>query len=133
MVESYAGTLDKLMFRLDETRSALSYTDADRDLLFNECNNSPHEDIIITHGTDTMLKTAERLSSIQNKRIILTGATKPERFKDSDAVFNIGMAIGSIPHLKPGVYIALHGNVMAWETVSRDETTGIFRIEREST
>ncbi len=67
--------------------------------------------IIITHGTDTMIKTAIRLSVIKAKTIILTGALKPERIKDSDADFNLGVAIGAIGSIPAGVYIAMNGMV----------------------
>lgn len=44
--------------------------------------------VLITHGTDTIIKTAEFLArKFYNcdKFIVLTASYKPERFKDSDA------------------------------------------------
>jgi L-asparaginase len=68
---------------------------------------------VITHGTDTMADTAEALSSIQGKTIVLTGSLSPARFRTTDAVFNIGMAVSAVQSLAPGVYIAMNGQVFA--------------------
>lgn len=81
---------------------------------------------IITHGTDSMLDTARYLSDNQDKVIILTGALKPERFRDSDADINLGVAIGALENLKPGVYIAMSGRVMHWQKVKRNHESGQF-------
>ncbi len=67
--------------------------------------------IIITHGTDTMVETAKELQGIDGKTIVLTGALNPARFRDSDAVFNIGCAVGAVQALREGVYIAMNGAV----------------------
>ena len=66
-----------------------------------------HDKILITHGTDTMIETAQFLSDkIKNKTVLLCGALKPEAFKNSDADFNIGCAVGALNVLQDGVYIA---------------------------
>lgn len=70
--------------------------------------------IVITHGTDTMIKTAQVLDSIKNKTIVITGAMLPAIHKDSDALFNIGTAVGAIDHLGPGVFIAMSGKIFPW-------------------
>ncbi len=109
-------------------KDSLDMTDGDREKIHLTCENAGNR-VIVTHGTDTMLKTAEKLSDIDGKVIILTGATKPELFKNSDAEFNIGTAIGAINVLEDGVYIAMNGRVYAWDEVKRDERTGKF-VER---
>ncbi len=38
---------------------------------------------------------------LQDKTIVLTGALNPARFRGSDAVFNIGCAVGSVQTLPP--------------------------------
>ncbi|MDD5362078.1 MAG: asparaginase domain-containing protein [Ignavibacteria bacterium] len=101
-------------------------TDDDRQKIFELCSNSAHDKIIITHGTDTIIETAKYLSQAVNKTIVLTGAFKPERFKDSDAEFNIGTAIGAIQFLKNGVYIAMNGEVLPHDNVIRNIEDGRF-------
>ena len=43
--------------------------------------------------------------------IVLTGALNPARFQGSDAVFNIGCAVGAVQTLGEGVWIAMNGRV----------------------
>ncbi|MFH0867589.1 MAG: asparaginase domain-containing protein [Bacteroidota bacterium] len=81
-------------------------TESDRKKILKFCRNTSYKKIIITHGTDTIIKTAQLLTSIKNKTIILTGAFKPENFKNSDADFNVGFAIGALNHAPDGVVAA---------------------------
>ena len=60
---------------------------------------------------------------------MLTGAARPERFYDSDAPFNAGVAIGSLNVLAPGVYIAMNGRIYNWNKCKKDQKTGQF-VER---
>jgi len=106
-------------------KDSMDMTDEDRERIREACKKAGNK-IIITHGTDTMLETAENLIGIDNKVIILTGAMKPERFKNSDAAFNIGTAIGAVNVLENGVYIAMNGRVYPWNKVTRDMETGKF-------
>lgn len=96
-------------------------TDADRKKILTHCKSAPFDKIIITHGTDTIIKTSELLTSIKNKTIILTGAFKPEKFKNSDADFNTGFAIGALNHAPDGVFIALQGKLFAAANVCRNK------------
>ena len=50
-------------------------------------------------------------AGIPGKVIVLTGALNPARFQGSDAVFNIGTAVGAVQSLPDGVYIAMNGRV----------------------
>jgi len=65
----------------------------------------------VTHGTDTMVETALVLESIPGKVIVLTGSLNPARFAGSDAVFNVGTAVGAVQSLPDGVYIAMNGRI----------------------
>ena len=107
-------------------KDSLNITEDDRESILNACKNTSSDKIIITHGTDTMLETARKVSEVQNKTIVITGATKPERFKESDAEFNLGCAVGAISELEPGVFIAMNGRVYPWEKCRRDDATGEF-------
>ena len=105
-------------------------THEDRDKISQICQKIKDNRIIITHGTETMIETARRLSSIKSKTIILTGAMKPEKFTDSDASFNVGTAIGAISLLSNGIYIAMNGRIYPWNKVKRNSRTGQF-VETE--
>jgi L-asparaginase len=101
-------------------------TSGDRKKLINFCNKVKDDKIIITHGTDTIIETAKQLHVIKNKTIILTGAFLPERFKDSDAEFNMGVAVGAIGFISKGVYISMNGMIYPYDKVKRDLKTGRF-------
>jgi L-asparaginase len=107
-------------------KDSLDITDEDREKIYDVCVKADSGKIIVTHGTDTMIETAKKLSSIKDKVIVLTGAMRPERFRDSDADFNLGTAIGGINVLENGVYIAMNGRVCSWNKVKRDLETGQF-------
>ena len=92
------------------------------------CKEASAHKILITHGTDTMMQTAAFIAECQlDKMIILTGSFLPETFKDSDADFNIGVAIGALQSMPTGgVYIAMNGCVSHWSKCERDPQTNLF-------
>ncbi len=92
-------------------KDSLDMDEADREWVLRHVAADPNPKIIITHGTDTMIETARKLSAITDKCIVLTGAMEPARFKSSDAVFNVGVAVGAVSALPNGVYIAMNGRL----------------------
>jgi len=82
--------------------------------------------VLITHGTDTMVETANALQGLGDRTIVLTGALNPARFRDSDAVFNIGCAVGAVQCLPPGVYIAMNGKVWNPARVRKNRAANRF-------
>ncbi|MCD6474201.1 MAG: asparaginase [Thermoplasmata archaeon] len=100
-------------------KDSLDMNEEDRKKLLEICRSLDNDKIIITHGTDTMLETARMLSNIKDKKIILTGAFLPERFYESDAPINIGVAIGAMHFIEDGIYIAMSGRVIPWEKCKR--------------
>lgn len=92
-------------------KDSLHVTDDDRELVRHTISAQPHAQVLVTHGTDSMVATARVLAQIPDKTIVLTGALNPARFQGSDAVFNIGCAIGAVQVLPPGVHIAMNGRV----------------------
>ena len=92
-------------------KDSLHLDESDRDLLRRLIEAQPHRHVLVTHGTDTMVETAAVLKDIEGKVIVLTGALNPARFQGSDAVFNIGCAVGAVQTLPDGVYIAMNGRI----------------------
>ena len=92
-------------------KDSLEMTDADRQLIRHRIEVDDNARIVITHGTDTLVQTALALTGIPGKTIVLTGSMQPARFRNTDAIFNIGTAIGAVQSLPPGVYIAMNGQV----------------------
>ena len=92
-------------------QDSLDMTDADRRLVRDAVAACPELHVIITHGTDTMIKTAALLEEIAGKTIVLTGSMYPARFHESDAVFNLGCAVMAAQTLPAGVYIVMNGRI----------------------
>jgi L-asparaginase len=107
-------------------KDSLDITDEDRDTLrtFIEKDSATH--YVITHGTDTMTDTASKLKGLPGKSIVLTGALSPARFRSTDAVFNAGMAVAAVQLVKPGVYIAMNGQVFPGDGVSKNRAENRF-------
>lgn len=112
-------------------KDSLEITEDDREKIFQACKDADADRIIITHGTDTMIETAKKLSAIEGKTIVITGALLPERFSNSDAVFNVGTAVGAINAIQPGVYVAMNGRIYPWDQCRRDLENGWF-VEKET-
>ena len=99
----------------------------ERNYILQKCINESIDQIIVTHGTDTMVKTAQLLAdSVKNKTIILTGAMIPVKFGSSDGLFNMGSALSFVQSLPYGVYIAMNGQIFNQENVRKNKTLGIF-------
>jgi L-asparaginase len=92
-------------------KDSLDMTEEDRSLIRERVAAEPCQLIVVTHGTDTLVQTARRLLDIPDKTIVLTGSLQPARFRNTDAVFNIGAAIGAVQALPPGVYIVMNGRI----------------------
>ena len=106
---------------------SLEMTDEDRDLIAHQCNQCDESEIVITHGTDTMVETAIRLAEqIKEKTIVLTGAMIPIKFGSSDGLFNLGSALAFAQSLSPGVYVAMNGRYFHWDNVRKNKQTGVF-------
>ena len=106
---------------------SLEMTDADRQIIVEQCRKCKEERIVITHGTDTMEETARMLGqSITEKTIILTGAMVPYKFGSSDGLFNLGSAFAFAETLPHGVYIAMNGRFFIWDNVKKNKKTGEF-------
>jgi len=73
-----------------------------------------------------MVETARVLRGLPDRVVVLTGALNPARFRDSDAVFNIGCAVGAVQCLPPGVYIAMNGKVWNPEAVRKNREANRF-------
>lgn len=112
-------------------KDSLHVTDADRLIIRDAIQNDDATHVLITHGTDTMVKTALMLMDIPAKTMVLTGALNPARFQDSDAVFNIGCAVGAVQSLPHGAWIAMNGCVWDPRTVRKNRDRNRFEPIQE--
>ena len=111
-------------------KDSLHVTDEDRALMRSTIEAQPHRHVLVTHGTDTMVETAAHLAGIPGKVIVLTGALNPARFQGSDAVFNVGCAVGAVQTLADGVYIAMNGRI--WDPTKVRKNRDANRFESNS-
>ena len=107
-------------------KDSLYMTEKDRQEVYDRVSTEECRHIVITHGTDTMIKTAKKLKSIPDKVIVLTGAMQPARFKSSDAEFNIGTAVAAVQLLPPGVYIVMNGRILDPDRVKKNRKLKSF-------
>lgn len=107
---------------------SLEMTDEDRQIIIHNCKRTLADKVLITHGTDRMVSTAEALANAEiPKTIVLTGAMVPYAFgTSSDGFFNLGSALALVQVLDPGVYIAMNGRYFNWNEVQKNHTTGYF-------
>jgi L-asparaginase len=106
---------------------SLEMTDADRNIILDNCLKCKEDHVVITHGTDTMEETARVLGKASiNKTIILTGAMVPFKFGSSDGLFNLGSALAFSQTLPRGVYVAMNGRYFRWDSVRKNKNTGEF-------
>lgn len=108
---------------------SLEMSAEDHEIIVHNCRKSKSGKIIVTHGTDRIVETAQILatSNIEDKTIVLTGAMVPYAFgTSSDGFFNLGSAIAFTQTLPAGVYIVMNGRYFDWDNVRKNRKTGNF-------
>ncbi len=111
---------------------SLEMTKHHRDYILDECKKTKSNRILLTHGTDTMVKTGEFLAShnLEGKTIVITGALIPYAFGgSSDGFFNLGSALAFCQILEPGVYISMNGKYFDYDKVEKNYDTGYFEAK----
>lgn len=107
-------------------KDSLELTDEDREELKQTILDVEADKILVTHGTDTMVDSAMSLGNIADKTIVFTGAMRPARFMDTDALFNVGVAIGALQSNDTGVFIAMSGQVFTPDAVKKNRDAQLF-------
>lgn len=119
----------KTLMMIDSVEMA----EEDRAIIAHNCLRVSAKQIVITHGTDTMVATASYLAKKEfDKTIVLTGAMIPYAFgTSSDGFFNLGSAMAFAQTLGPGVYIVMNGRWFHWNEVVKNRKTGFFELIEE--
>ena len=117
---------------LNQLIDSLDMHESNRLRVLESCRRAPEGHLVITHGTDTMVETAAVLGvAALDKTIVMTGAMVPYIFNNSDAVFNLGVALAAVQLLPRGVYIAMNGRVFPWNRVRKNRQLGVFEQTEE--
>ena len=115
---------------LNQLIDSLDMQAANRQSILESCRRAEEEQIVITHGTDTMIETASTIAKTlgpeTDRTIVLTGAMVPYAFGSSDGLFNLGSALSFVQVLPPGVYVAMNGRYFDWNRVRKNRETGVF-------
>jgi L-asparaginase len=118
-------------------KDSTEISDDDRELLVSAVAQCPAKRIVVTHGTDTLIQSAQHIArsgAASGKAIAFTGAMKPERFVDSDATFNVGAAVAATGLLEAGsVVVVMGGQVIDCHNCTRNLSTGMLSSNRNQT
>lgn len=110
-------------------KDSLEMNDNDRESIYQACLNTKNQQIVITHGTDTMRETALYLlkqPGLVTKTVVLTGAMRPFKLGFSDASFNVACALMAVQLARPGVYITMNGKLFNADKVHKNRQLGLF-------
>jgi L-asparaginase len=110
---------------------SLDMNDSHRAQILTACTSACESQLVIVHGTDTMVETAQVLGAARlPKTIVLTGAMVPHDVVRSDAMFNLGFAIAAARLRPAGVYVAMNAQLFDWDTVRKNRELGRFENPR---
>ena len=110
---------------------SLEMKETHRQRIVQACRDAHESRLLITHGTDTMVETAQYLAAAAlPKTIVLTGAMVPYAFGSSDGLFNLGSALSFVQCLPAGVYVAMNGRYFTADNVEKNRNVGVFEERR---
>jgi L-asparaginase len=85
--------------------------------------------VVVVHGTDRLAQSGERvveLGGTPKRAIVFTGAMRPWELRSTDALQNLTEALLAVQLLVPGVYVAMHNQVLKFPGVRKDKDRGTF-------
>jgi L-asparaginase len=114
---------------------SLDMTQEHRENLANRIASLPESQIVVLHGTDTMVDSAKEvmLRRKEHHVVVFTGAMVPASQEHSDALFNLGLATAAVQTLDPGVYIAMSGKIFPADQATKNTSLGLFQSTSAAT
>ena len=88
-----------------------------------------HVGVIVVHGTDRLAVSGERVVELVARPaapIVFTGAMRPWELRSSDALQNLTEALIAVQLVGPGVYVAMHNQVLQFPGVIKDPERRTF-------
>jgi len=82
-----------------------------------------HAGVVVVHGTDRLAVSGDRVVELVGtpaSPIVFTGAMRPWELRSSDALQNLTEALTAVQLVAPGVYVAMHNQVLQFPGVSKD-------------
>jgi len=116
-------------------KDSLDMSDADHLLIAQTAGSlcAAHDGVVIVHGTDRLAVTGERVVSVLGSPrvpIVMTGAMRPYIMRNTDALQNVTEALLAVQIVEPGVYVAMHNQVLRFPGVTKDRNRGTFVAAR---
>ena len=109
-------------------KDSLDMDEIDRELIRKAVADVSNQRVLITHGTDAVVTTAQALLGIADKTIVLFGAMQPARMRYSDAMYNLGVASAAVQLLPAGVYLAMNGKIFDPRKVTKNRALNRFEL-----
>ncbi len=85
--------------------------------------------VVVVHGTDRLAESGERVVQLVGTPatpIVFTGAMRPYELRSTDALQNLTEALLAVQLVEPGVYVAMHNQVLRFPGVRKDRDRGTF-------
>ena len=85
--------------------------------------------VVVVHGTDRLTVTGDKMVELLGTPrvpIVLTGAMRPYELRTTDALQNLTEALLAVQLVQPGVYVAMHNQVLQFPGVTKDKVLGTF-------
>ncbi len=109
-------------------KDSLDMDEEDRIRIARACNESVEKNIMVMHGTSTMVESAKVVQENMKggKTVVFFGSMFPYEIGKSDAQFNFGSAITACQLLDPGTYITMNGRAFPYGKTVKNERESIF-------
>jgi L-asparaginase len=129
------ASLELRGIRLERVRlmnkDSLDMTPADHTLIAEtvRVKAAEHDGVVVVHGTDRLAVSGERCIELMGTPpvpVVFTGAMRPYELRSTDALQNLTEALLAVQLLAPGVYVVMHGAVLAFPGVVKDVERGTF-------
>jgi L-asparaginase len=88
-----------------------------------------HAGVVVVHGTDRLAVSGDRvveLAGTPASPIVFTGAMRPWELRTTDALQNLTEALMAVQLVPPGVYVAMHNQVLKFPGVTKDPDRRTF-------
>jgi L-asparaginase len=116
-------------------KDSLDMTPEDHTLIAEAAAQKARETdgVVVVHGTDRLAVSGERVVEITGTPptpIVFTGAMRPYELRSTDALQNLTEALLAVQLVPPGVYVAMHNQVLRFPGVRKDRLLHTFVKDR---
>lgn len=111
-------------------KDSLDMSEADHDVIARTAHDEAerNDGVVVVHGTDRLAKSGERVLALGRPKtpVVFTGAMRPYELRDTDALQNLTEALLAVQLVAPGVYVAMHDQILEFPGVVKDHAAGTF-------